>query len=96
MDWEALRISAWLAMATALVLLPPAMVLARWLAYSRMRWRALVEASLALPLILPPTVLGFYLLAAMGSASPLGALYQRVLGHPLAFSFTGLLLDDLK
>ncbi len=95
MDWDSLRISAWLAAATAVLLLPPGIVLARWLAYSRTPWQPLVEASLALPLILPPTVLGFYLLSAMGNASPLGALYQEFVGHPLAFSFTGLLLASV-
>jgi molybdate transport system permease protein len=92
MDWQAFRISAALALATALVLLPPALALARWLAHSPSRWRPLVEASLALPLILPPTVLGFYLLTAFGTGSPLGGLYQSLMGQPLAFSFGGLLL----
>ena len=95
MDWESLRISAWLALATAVLLLPLGIVLARWLAYSRRAWRPLVEASIALPLILPPTVLGFYLLTAMGAGSPLGALYQRLLGHPLAFSFSGVLVASI-
>jgi molybdate transport system permease protein len=95
MDWEALRISAWLAVVTALVLLPLAVWLARWLAYSTARWRSLVEACLALPLILPPTVLGFYLLGAMGAGSPLGAFYQQLVGQPLAFSFMGLLVASV-
>ncbi|MGR4871090.1 molybdate ABC transporter permease subunit [Variovorax sp. LARHSF232] len=95
MDWESLQISAVLALATAVLLLPLGILLARWLAYSRRPWRPVVEASLALPLILPPTVLGFYLLTAMGSASPVGAFYQRLVGHPLAFSFTGLLVASL-
>jgi molybdate transport system permease protein len=95
MDWQAFRISAALALTTALVLLPPALALARWLARSPSRWRSLVEASLALPLILPPTVLGFYLLSALGAGSPLGGLYQSLMGQPLAFSFSGLLLASL-
>lgn len=95
MDWQALRISASLAVVTALLLLPPSIALARWLAYSPARGRSLVEASLALPLILPPTVLGFYLLSAMGAGSPLGALYQQLTGQTLAFSFSGLLLASL-
>ena len=94
-DWGALSISVQLALITALVLAVPGMLLARWLAYSRRPWRALVEAALAVPLILPPTVLGFYLLSALGAASPLGALYQRLLGQPLAFSFTGLLVASV-
>lgn len=95
MDWTSLQISAWLSLATAVLLLPLGVVLARWLAYSQRPWRPIIEASLALPLILPPTVLGFYLLTAMGTASPVGALYQRLVGHPLAFSFEGLLLASV-
>ncbi|MEP7057976.1 MAG: molybdate ABC transporter permease subunit [Caldimonas sp.] len=95
MDWEALRVSLWLAGSTAALLLPAAVVLARWLAYSERRWKMLVEASLALPLVLPPTVLGFYLLNGMGAASPLGAFYQQLVGRPLAFSFAGLLAASI-
>lgn len=90
MDWISLRLSVSLALITAMVLLPAGIVLARWLAYSAKPWRPLVEAMLALPLILPPTVLGFYLLSAMGTGSPLGVLYQRIVGQTLAFSFLGL------
>ncbi|MES2978242.1 MAG: molybdate ABC transporter permease subunit [Pseudomonadota bacterium] len=95
MDWQALRISAWLALLTAAVLLLPAIALARWLAAGRSPGRTVVEASLALPLILPPTVLGFYLLVAMGAGSPLGAAYASLFGHPLAFSFSGLLVASV-
>ncbi len=72
MDWQALRLSLWLAGATALVLLPVGILAGRWLATGGGRARQLVEAGLALPLVLPPTVLCFYLLVAMGGASPLG------------------------
>ncbi len=95
MDWDSLRLSFALAGATAACLLPGALLMARWLAYSRRRRRLLIEAALALPLILPPTVLGYYLLVAMGSASPLGAFYERVFGTPLAFSFSGLLVASI-
>jgi molybdate transport system permease protein len=90
MDWSSLRLSLALALITAIVLLPSGIVLARWLAYSDKPWRPVVESLLALPLVLPPTVLGFYLLSAMGAESALGSLYLRAVGHTLAFSFAGL------
>ncbi|TDP74785.1 molybdate ABC transporter permease subunit [Roseateles toxinivorans] len=95
MDWQALRLSVWLALATALILLPLGVLAGRWLASSRHPLRPLAEALLALPLVLPPTVLGYYLLVAMGGASPLGQLYQELTGQTLAFSFGGLLLASL-
>ena len=73
MDWTALTLSIRLGLLTVVLLLPLAFVLARWLAFGRFRGRGFVEALVALPLILPPTVLGFYLLVAFGRASPLGA-----------------------
>jgi molybdate transport system permease protein len=69
--------------------------LAYWLAVSRRRWRFLVEAVVALPLILPPTVLGFYLLVALGPLSPLGQGFEALTGHPLVFSFAGLLVASV-
>ena len=95
MDWSALRISISLAAATAVLLVVPGLLLARWLAYSHRPWRPLIEASLTMPLVLPPTVLGFYLLSVLGTGAPLGALYQRMFGTPLAFSFAGLLVASL-
>ena len=95
MDWEALRISALLALSTALLLSVPGILLARWLAYTRNPWRNLLEALLTVPLILPPTVLGFYLLSVLGSGAPLGAWYQQLFGAPLAFSFSGLLVASV-
>lgn len=95
MDWGALRLSLELAFATLLVLLPIGVWAGRKLAWSRFRGKALVEALLALPLVLPPTVLGFYLLVAMGGASPLGQWYESVFGHPLTFSFDGLLVASV-
>lgn len=95
MDWQALRLSLGLALATALILMPIGVLAGRWLATSTQPLRPLAEAALALPLILPPTVLGYYLLVAMGGAAPLGALYHELTGHTLAFSFEGLLLASL-
>jgi molybdate transport system permease protein len=95
MDWPALRLSVELAIATALILLPLGVLVARWLATSTQPLKPFVEAAVALPLVLPPTVLGFYLLVAMGGGSPLGALWQQVFGHTLAFSFAGLLLASV-
>jgi molybdate transport system permease protein len=95
MDWDSVRVSLALALLTTGVLIPAGLFLARWLAYTRARGRLLVEASLALPLILPPTVLGYYLLRGFGTASPLGAWYEGVFGAPLAFSFGGLVVASL-
>ena len=95
MDWEALRLSLLLAVATGLVLIPAGVLIARGLAYADFRGKSLVEAAIAIPLVLPPTVLGYYLLTAMGGASPLGAFYERMTGSPLAFSFEGLLVGSL-
>lgn len=95
MDWSAFRLSALLAILTVVVLLPVGATLARALAYSRLRGKAVLEAALALPLVLPPTVLGYYLLVVMGSRSTLGGAYEQLTGHPLAFSFEGLLIASV-
>ena len=95
MDWPALRLSLQLATATTLVLLPLGIVIARALAWRRFVGRRWVEAALALPLVLPPTVLGFYLLVAFGAQSPLGRVFESLTGSTLAFSFAGLLLASL-
>ncbi len=86
-----LRLSAW----TLAVLLPIGIFLGRGLAWSRFRGKPLVEAALALPLVLPPTVLGYYLLAGLGGNSPVGKLYNTLSGHPLVFTFEGLLLASI-
>ncbi len=78
-----------------LVLLPVGVWAGRKLAWRRFRGKTLVEALLALPLVLPPTVLGFYLLVGMGGASPLGQWYESVFGRQLTFSFQGLLLASI-
>jgi molybdate transport system permease protein len=95
MDTTAAALSLKLAALTALVLLPLAMWLARWLATSGSRIRPLVEAALLLPLLLPPTVIGFYLLTGLGGASPLGAWLARHAGVRLVFSFEGLLFASV-
>ncbi|MBI4987185.1 MAG: molybdate ABC transporter permease subunit [Rhodocyclales bacterium] len=95
MDWSALTLSLQLAFATTLILLPLAVLLARPLAWRAFRGKSLVEALVALPLVLPPTVLGFYLLVALGDASVLGGLYQSLTGRALVFTFDGLLLASI-
>src|SRR5687768_4408289 len=95
MDRDALTLSLRLAAWTVVILLPVGIVLGRVLAWRRFRGRSLVEAMLALPLVLPPTVLGYYLLVALGNASPVGQLYERITGSRLVFTFSGLLLASV-
>ena len=95
MDVAALLLSVRLAGWTTLVLLVVALPLAGWLAHSRWRWKFLVEAVVALPLVLPPTVLGFYLLVALGPRGVLGPAFESLVGHPLPFSFPGLLVASV-
>jgi molybdate transport system permease protein len=86
--WLTLRLAA----VTVVVLLAVGGPLAWWLAHTRSRLKTPIEAVTALPLVLPPTVLGFYLLVAFGPQGPLGAPWVRLTGEPLAFSFAGLVL----
>jgi molybdate transport system permease protein len=95
MDWTALWLSLKLSLLTVLILLPIGVWLGRRLAYRTFKGKALVEAMVALPLVLPPTVFGYYLLVAFGAASPLGQLWQAVFGHQLVFTFEGLLLASI-
>ena len=95
MDFEALWLTLRLAVGTTAILLVVALPLAWWIASGRGAVRALVQAVVALPLVLPPTVLGFYLLIALGPLSAPGRLLIRLLGHPLAFSFAGLLVGSV-
>jgi len=95
MNLEALWLSLRLAMCVSLILFILGMPLAYWLAYSRWRWKFLIEAIVALPLVLPPTVLGFYLLMAMGPRGPLGKLWITVFGHGLAFTFAALVIASV-
>lgn len=95
MDWTAFRLTLQLAGATTLALLMLGLPLAAWLAGTRSRWRYLVEALVALPLVLPPTVLGFYLLWGLGPHSPLGRAWQSLTGSPLTFTFGGMLVASV-
>ena len=95
MDWTALWLSVRLATATTLVLLAVGVPIAYWIVYSPRRWKFLVEAIVALPLVLPPTVLGFYVLVAIGPMSPVGRAYARLVGHGLPFTFEGLLIASV-
>ena len=95
MDWEAFKLSLLLAACTAGLLMPLGLILARWLAFHTFPGRGVIEALVMAPLVLPPTVLGFYLLTAMGGNSSLGKLWIAIFGHPLAFSFEGLVVASL-
>jgi len=92
---EALLLSVQLAFCVSAILFAVGTPLAYWLAYSRWRGKFLVESVVALPLVLPPTVLGFYLLVAMGPQGPLGTLWQAVFHHGLAFTFAGLVFASM-
>ena len=94
-DWQAFRLTIELAVIVSAILLVVGLPLASWIAFSRWRWKFLVEAVVALPIVLPPTVLGFYLLVALGSQSPLGRWWQSLTGHTLAFTFTGLVIGSI-
>lgn len=91
MDWEALWLSLLLGVLTVAILVPFALFAGRWLATTRFRGRVLVEALLTLPLALPPTVIGFYLLVGMGPESPIGELWNSLFGGTLVFTFEGIL-----
>jgi molybdate transport system permease protein len=95
MNWKALSTTLELAMVTSLILVVIALPLGYWVAFSKHRWKFLVEAVVALPLVLPPTVLGFYILLAMGPQSSLGRLYTRLAGHGLPFTFEGLVVGSV-
>lgn len=95
MDWQALILSLELAAVTLLVLLPLGLWMARWLAHTRFAGKALVEAAVVLPLVLPPTVLGYYLLVSLGGASPLGRWMQETFDIRLTFNFAGLLIASV-
>ncbi len=95
MDWQAfsltLRLSALVAIVLTLVGLP----VAYWITYSRWRWKFLAEAIFAMPIVMPPTVLGFYVLVALGPRGPLGRFWESLTGHTLAFTFEGLLIGSI-
>jgi molybdate transport system permease protein len=95
MNIEALLLSIRLALCVSSILFVVGVPLAYWLAYSRWRWKFLMEAVVALPLVLPPTVLGFYMLLAMGPRGPLGKFWHAAFGHGLAFTFAGLVIASV-
>lgn len=95
MDWEAIWVSARLATIVSVVLVIISLLLAHWLTFSRRRWTFLLDAVVSLPLVLPPTVLGFYVLLAIGARSPLGRAYEAVTGHGLAFTFEALVVASV-
>lgn len=94
-DWQAIWVTLRLCLWTTAILLLLGTPLAWWLAHTRSRWRAAVEALVALPLVLPPTVLGFYLLVALGPRGPVGGLLEALGGTHLAFTFTGILIGSV-
>ena len=95
MDWTALWLSLRLSGITVLLLLPIGIIFGRLLAYREFAGKGFVEAIVALPLVLPPTVFGYYLLVAFGAASPLGQIWQNLFGQSLVFSFEGLLFASI-
>ncbi|RKZ93869.1 MAG: molybdate ABC transporter permease subunit [Gammaproteobacteria bacterium] len=94
-DLAALWITLKLAAVTTIILLIIGTPLAWWLARSQWRFKFLLEAVVALPLVLPPTVLGFYLLITLGPHGPIGGLMEALGGQPLAFTFTGLVIGSV-
>ncbi len=94
-DTQALLLTLRLSAITSLLLLLFTVPLAAWLVFGRARWRPLVEAAAMLPILLPPTVLGYYLLVLLGPRTGFGRAAARLLGHPLAFSFSGLVVGSL-
>jgi len=95
MNWEAFWLTVRLAVIVSVLLIAIGIPIAYWIAFSRWRWKFLVEAVVALPIVLPPTVLGFYVLLALGSRSPLGRWWESLTGHTLAFTFEGLVIGSL-
>ncbi len=95
MDWQAIALTLELATVTTAVLTVIGLPLAYWLATTRRRWRAVVDAAVAVPLLLPPTVLGFYLLMSTGPSSPIGRLYEHLVGGSIPFSFAGIVLGSV-
>jgi len=94
-DWQAFRLTLQLAVAVSAILLLVGVPVAYWIAFSRWRWKFLAEAVVALPIVLPPTVLGLYVLVALGPRSPLGRWWIALTGHTLAFTFTGLVIGSI-
>jgi len=94
-EWNAIFLTLKLAFVVCVVLLVIGIPIATWLTFSRWRWKFLIESVVALPLVLPPTVLGFYVLVALGSNSPIGRWYRELSGHGLPFTFEGLAIASV-
>jgi molybdate transport system permease protein len=95
MDWQAFFLTMKLAVLVTAILLVLGLPIAYWLTYSRRRWKFLVETLVGMPLVLPPTVLGFYILLALGSKSPIGRWWESLTGHTLAFTFEALVIGSV-
>lgn len=94
-DWQTFWLTLQLAITVSLALLLLGLPIAYWIAFSRWRWKFLIETVVALPIVLPPTVLGFYVLVALGPRSPLGRWWISLTGHTLAFTFSGLVIGSI-
>jgi molybdate transport system permease protein len=94
-DWQAFWLTLRLAVTVSAILLLIGLPIAYWVAFSRWHWKFLAEAVVALPIVLPPTVLGFYVLLALGPRSPLGRWCITLTGHTLAFTFSGLVIGSI-
>ena len=94
-DWQTFSLTLQLAVIVSGALVALGLPVAYWIAFSHWRWKFLVEALVALPIVLPPTVLGFYVLVALGPHSPVGRWWISLTGHPLAFTFTGLVIGSI-
>ena len=95
MNWEAFWLTVRLAAIVSGLLIVIGIPIAYWVTYSRWRWKFLVEAVIALPIVLPPTVLGLYVLMALGTRSPIGRFWESLTGHTLAFTFEGLIIGSV-
>ena len=95
LNWDAVWLSLKLAVSVAAILLAIGLPVAYWVTFSRRRWKFLVEAVVALPLVLPPTVLGYYLLVGLGPRHFAGRIWQSWFGHTLPFTFGGLLVGSV-
>ena len=94
-DWQTFWLTLRLAITVSVILFIVGLPIAYWIAFSAWRWKFLAEALVALPIVLPPTVLGFYVLVALGPHSPLGRFWISLTGHTLAFTFSGLVIGSI-
>jgi molybdate transport system permease protein len=94
-DWQAFWLTLQLAVIVSAALFVIGLPIAYWIAFSRSRWKFFVEAIVSLPIVLPPTVLGFYVLVALGPRSPFGRWWMALTGHTLAFTFSGLVIGSI-